>query len=246
MPSHRSMEALVEEQARRSRLLHEGDEARRSFHFHDEPRGGEAQPVITVSRQYGAGGGDVARRVADELRLVLYDRELIHRIAEDAHETERVVSALDEKDREVLTDWMVAFASDHYLGLTGYRQHLARVVTTLAASGGAVILGRGAHFILGERAAFRVSVVAPLDHRVETVRRREGLSDRKARQRIQQVDAERKAFLTRLFRADTSDPAHFDLVLNTAVLGVGGAVEAVRAGVGAFRRPAVATGVAAG
>jgi cytidylate kinase len=79
---------------------------------------------------------------------------------------------------------------------------------------------------------------APIEHRIEAVRRREGLSPREARQRIQQVDAERKAFLDRLFRSDISDPAHFDLVLNTAVLGVAGAVEAVRAAVIALGPPA--------
>jgi cytidylate kinase len=185
--------------------------------------------VIAVSRQYGARGGEVARRVAEELHLDFYDREIIHRIAQEAHESERVVSALDEKDRDLLTDWMTAFATDHYLGLVGYQHHLTRVISALADMGGAVILGRGAHIILGEGRALRVWITAPLDTRVRTVAEREGLSDRDARLRVAAVDDERKAFLARLFRVEAADPSRFDLVLNTAVLGVDGAALAVQA-----------------
>jgi len=228
MPSHRSIESLVEEQARRSRL------------FRSEEPERKRQPVIAVSRQYGAGGGEVARRVAEELGFDFYDREIIHRIAEDAHESERVVAALDEKDRELLTDWMSALASDHYLGSFGYRYHLSRVVSALSAPGGVVILGRGAHIILGQGKALRVSVTAPLETRIKTVGQREGLSEREARQRVFAVDAERRSFLARLFHTEVEDPTQFDLVLNTAVLGVNGAIAAVRASVAAL--PARATG----
>jgi cytidylate kinase len=218
MPSHRSIGTLVEEQARRSWLFRSVEEPAR-----------KRRPVITVSRQYGARGGEVARRVAEELGFDLYDREIIHRIAEDAHETDRVVAAFDEKDRELLTDWMTAFANEHALGLVGYRHHLTRVVSALAERGGAVILGRGAHIVLGQGNALRVWVSAPLDNRIRTVADREGLSERDARQRVAEVDAERRAFLARLFRVEAADPTQFDLVLNTGVLGVGGAVLAVRA-----------------
>jgi len=113
MPSHRSIESQVEEQARRSWL----------FPWREEPERNR-RPVVTVSRQYGARGAEVARSVAEELGFDFYDREIIHRIAEDAHESERVVAELDEKDRELLTDWMTPFATDHDLGLVGYRHPL--------------------------------------------------------------------------------------------------------------------------
>jgi len=223
----RTIEALVEQQAHRwqlSRADHAG-EARR--------------PVVTVSRQHGARGGEVARRLADELGLELYDREILHRIAESAHLSERAVAALDEKTRDLLTDWLTAVTGNAYLSSAEYHSHLRQVVGAVAERGGAVILGRGAHLILGEGRALRVLVVAPLEMRVRTVEEREGLSERDARRRILEVESERRAFLLKHFHTDFGDAAGFDVVVNTAALGVSGAarsIEAALAGVAASAR----------
>lgn len=215
----RSIEALVDEQARRWQLVRS--------ERHEEAR----RPVVTVTGQHGAGDAEVARRLATELGLDLFDREIIHRIADSTHLSERVVSTLDEKDREVLTDWLAAVSSRSYLSPAEYRDHLSRIVGTVAHHGGAVILGRGAHLILGEGAALRALVVAPLEPRVRAVMEREGLAEREARHRIVTVEADRKAFLMKYFHAELADPITFDLVVNTAVLGVEGACSAIRAAI---------------
>jgi cytidylate kinase len=212
----RTIEALVEQQAHRWQL------------FRGERREESARPVLTVSRQHGAGGSEVAKRVAEELGFDLFDREIIQQIAESAHLSERVVSSLDDRDKELLTDWLSAFASRSYLSPVEYRYHLSRVVGALAHHGGAVILGRGAHLILGQGEALRVLVVAPLETRVQAVVEREGLSEREARRRIVTVEADRKAFLMKHFHADFADPAAFDVVVNTAVLGVEGACDVIK------------------
>ena len=215
----RSIEAMVDQQARRWQLVR------------NERREEAARPVVTVSRQHGAGGSEVARRVAEELGLDLFDREIIQQIAESTHLSERVVSSLDEKDRELLTDWLAAISSHSYLSPVEYRYHLSRVVGALSHHGGAVILGRGAHLILGQGEALRVLVVAPLEDRVRAVMEREGVDERLARRRIVAVEAERKAFLMKHFHTDFADPTTFDIVVNTAVLGISGACGAVRAAV---------------
>jgi cytidylate kinase len=215
----RSVEQIIEEQAHRWQLQRAEKRKR------EEPR----CPVITVSRQHGAGGAGVARRVAEELAFDFFDRELIKRIAEDAHLSERVVAALDDKDRAWLTDWLLAFSNDRNLSQLGYIYHLIRVVGAIARHGGAVILGRGAHLILGQGEALRVLVVAPLDARVAAVMRRERLGPREARQRIAEVEAERKAFLMKCFHGDFGDLSSFDLVVNTGTLGEEGAAGTVRA-----------------
>jgi cytidylate kinase len=218
----RSIEVLVDEQARRWQL------------FRQERRQEERRPVITVSRQHGAGGETVARKLAAGLGLDVFDREIIQRIAESTHLSQRIVESLDEKDRELLTDWLAALSSRTYLGSVEYRYHLARLVGAVAHHGGAVILGRGAHLILGRGEALRVFVVAPLEARVRTVMEREGTSEREARHRIVAVESDRRAFLLKHFHADFSDPATFDLVVNTAALGAEGACGAIRAALGAL------------
>lgn len=212
----RSIERIVEEQARR--WAFKGRESA------DAPR----QPVITVSRQHGAGGRELARRLAEELRLDFFDHEIITRIAESAHLSDLVVSTLDERDRKALTDFLAGFASDEYMSPGSYREHLTRVIAAIGAHGGAVVLGRGAHLILGAGKALRVLVVAPLADRVAEIARREALSEREARIRIDAVDATRRAFLAKHFHVDSGDVTHFDLVVNTGVVGISGALAALR------------------
>jgi len=218
----RSIEQIVEDQARR--WAHVG---------HPEVPA-PPRPVVTVSRQHGAGGGEVARRLALELGFDFLDREIITEIARSTHMSARVVGTLDEKDRDVLSDWLAAVASDNYLSTAAYRAHLIRLVEVIANRGGAVILGRGAHIILRSTRALRVFVVAPLEARIAEVSRREGSSETAARRRIVEVEAERRAFLARHFHADSSDLSSFDIVVNTEVLGLTGAVAAARSAVEAL------------
>jgi cytidylate kinase len=106
-------------------------------------------------------------------------------------------------------------------------------VGAIAHHGSAIILGRGAHLILGRGEALRVYVVAPLEARVATVMRREGIPEREARRQVQAVEADRAAFLMKHFHVQLDDPSRFDIVVNTGLLGVAGAAAAVRA---AFER----------
>jgi cytidylate kinase len=212
----RTIEAIVEEQAHRWAIRRE------------EGRHEKWQPIVTVARLHGARGDTLARRVADDLGFGLFDQELLHRIAESAQLSERVVSALDEKDRELLASWLAGFASRTYLTPVGYRYHLAQVIGAIAHQGGAVIVGRGAHLILGQGAALRVLAVAPLEERIRTVMEDEHLGERDARLRIIEVEADRRAFLMKQFHAEFADPIGFDLVVNTATLGLEGAANVVR------------------
>ena len=216
----RSVEALVEQQARRWQLVRE------------ERRDEERKPVLTVSRQHGAGGGELVRALARELGLDVFDREIIQQIAESTHLSERIVGALDDKARELLTEWLSGMASHSYLSSVEYRYQLARAVGALAHHGGAIIVGRGAHLILRQGEALRVLVVAPLEARVATVMKREGIPERAARHQIQATEADRKAFVMKHFHTDFADPAHFDLVVNTERLGIPGSCAAIGAAVG--------------
>jgi cytidylate kinase len=213
----RSLETLVEQQARRWQLTRQEQ--------HDEAR----RAVITVSRQHGAGGGELVRTLAREMGLDVYDREILHQIAESTHLSERVVQALDERARELLTEWLSGMASREYLSSVEYRYQLARVVGALAHHGGAIILGRGAHLILGRGEALRVLVVAPLEARVATIVEREGVTEREARRQILAIEADRKAFLMKHFHASFDDPTHFDLIVNTSVLQIPASTAVIRA-----------------
>ena len=187
------------------------------------------RPVVAISRQSGARGREVALALGERLGVDVHDRDIIHRIAERTHLREDAVLSFEQEDRPLLSDWLSSFASEPYLSPYGYAHHLAQVVLAISRSGGAVILGRGAHLILRPGQALRVFVVAPLQQRVETIMARFGVDAREAEHRIGAKEAERRLFLRKYFHAEYGDPATFDLVVNTGVLGVPGAVDAVHA-----------------
>ncbi len=211
----RSIEALVNEQVRRWELLRQ------------KPKEAKASPVITVTGQHGARGDELSQQLASELGFDHFDREIIHRVAESAHLSERVVAAMDMKKRELLADWLTAFAGRNYISPAEYKYHLAHVIGAIALQGGAVIVGRGAHILLKGQ-ALRVLAVAPLEDRVHTVMEAESLSERDARRRIEEVESDRHAFIVTHYHAEFSDPTAYDLVLNTAALGLDGAIAAIR------------------
>lgn len=214
----RSVETLVDQQARRWQVVREtrAPEAARA-------------PVVTVSHQHGAGGGEVVRRLAQQMELDVFDREIVSQIAESTHLSERVVATLDEKARAWLADWLESLASHDFLSRAEYRYELTRVVGTIARHGGAIIVGHGAHLVLGEGEALRVQLVAPLAARVAAVMQRSGRSEREARREVQAVEAGHRAFVMQHFHVDLEDPTRFDMILNTARLGIAGSVAAIRA-----------------
>ena len=193
------------------------------------PQHAGIRPVVTISRQPGARGREVALALGSQLGLEVHDRDIIHQIAESTHLREEAVANLEDEVRPLLRDWLESFTTDAHLSRFGYVHHLTRVVESIARLGSAVIIGRGAHLILGPGRALRVFVVAPLETRVATVMAKYRVDAREAGRRIAAKEAERRAFLKKYFRADFGDPATFDLFVNTGVLGIEGAVDAIQA-----------------
>jgi hypothetical protein len=176
-------------------------------------------PVITVSREYGALGAMVGKRVADRLGFKVWDRELLDAIARETGTTERRIEEIDERDQtpfdETLNDWLLGSRNTqgHYLVM------LRSIVQGIARKGSAVIVGRGANFVLGE-ALLRVRVIAPFEVRVAGIAMRRQIPEKDARREVQRVEHERDAFVRRHFQQDVAHPRHYDLVVNTGRLSV--------------------------
>jgi cytidylate kinase len=192
----------------------------------------EGLPVITVSREPGSGGRVVAERIARQLGLDLFHGEIIQEIAESADTSARILETLDEKGLSVLDDWISTLVNRRHLWPDQYLKHLMKVIGTIGKHGRAVIVGRGANFILPREVRFRVRIVAPLDTRVQNVAREFGVSSEVARRRVLRAESDRRAFVRKYFHADITDPVNYDLVINTGTLSIDAAVEAIKGGLG--------------
>jgi cytidylate kinase len=181
-----------------------------------QPSGIEAFPrLVTVAREFGAGGARIAGRVAAELGLQLWDYELITHLARKADTDLGVVREIDERHRDLIDD--VVATSLHGARLTGsrYRALLTRTVAELAERGGAVIVGRGANFLVRAEDALRVHVVCPLRERIERYARRAQIEWARAERIVRTKDDERERFVRQLCGETSHDCGHYDLTLNT-------------------------------
>lgn len=191
-------------------------------------RKGEARiPVITVSMEPGAGGSIVAQEIATRLDFDLFNRGIIKGIAESAQISASVVETLEKTRLSGIEDFISSLLNKYYIYPGLYLEHLMKVVCTIAEHGRAVIVGRGANFILPPEKRFSVRVVAPLDVRIQNVARRFGVSAEEAKRRIIRRESRRSAFIRQSFNADIADPIHYDLTITTGKLSMEAAVEAV-------------------
>ena len=170
--------------------------------------------VVTVSRGYGALGKEIAQALADTLGVRCCDRIILQEVARRAHVDVNLVKRLDEQVSNIGSDfWKTLFREKSY-SKERYLHHLVKVILNISTRGG-VIVGRGAHLILGPERCFRVRIVGSLEKCAERIRVREGIDIEAARRRVEEVDRERAEYLNELYGVHAGDPGNFDLVLNT-------------------------------
>jgi cytidylate kinase len=100
-----------------------------------------------------------------------------------------------------------------------------KVIGTIGKHGRAVILGRGANFILPLKEIFRVRVVAPMEVKIPEVAKEMDMSEAEAKAFIITTESDRKAFVRKYFNADIESPEHYDLVINTGKVSIDNTVD---------------------
>jgi len=182
---------------------------------------------ITISRQAGAGGSEIARMLAQKTKMDLMAGQIIQHVAESSKMSTKVVETLDEKAMTTMESWVNSMFVSRHLWPSDYLKHLTRVIGTIGKHGNAIIVGRGAGYILPPETTFRIKVIAPLEYRIESMMRIRNLSRPDAQKYIEQRDADRIAFVRKYFQADAMDPLNYDLVINTEKVGIEGAVDTI-------------------
>lgn len=189
-------------------------------------RGPRMMRFVTISRQMGAGGTEIARRLAERTSWALFDHEILESMAGDDRVRQRIYERLDEHD----ADWLGAMVENLVQGrmpADDYFPRLTRTILGIARGGSAIFLGRAADLILPREDGLRVRVVAPLEQRVERVAGRTHLDVAEARAEVERVDRQRIEFVRRHFRCDAECATRVDMIINTAAVTVEEAVEAL-------------------
>jgi cytidylate kinase len=174
----------------------------------------QASYVVTVSRGYGSLGKQVARVLADHLGVRCCDRTILEGVAERANVDVELVKRLDENIRHTKIEPWKAFFKGKSFPRERYLHHLVKVVLNISEKGG-VIVGRGAHLILGPGKAFRVRIIGTLEPCAVRIAEREQLDLDVARKRVETVNHERAEYLQQLYGVAIDDCSDYDLIINS-------------------------------
>jgi cytidylate kinase len=197
--------------------------------------GGTANlPVITLSMEPGSCGSTIAERIAAELGVDLFNRDIVHRIANSTRSSAVLIDSLEKERMSGVEDFISSIIKDQYLHPDIYLEHLMKVVNTIGQYKHAVIVGRGANFILPAHKCFWIRVIANLEDRVANVAAHFGVGSNEAKRRVLHRESRREAFVRQSFHADISDPHHYHLILNTSFTTLDAAVETAIGGIIAF------------
>jgi cytidylate kinase len=198
--------------------------------------------LITISRQFGAGGSEVARRVAAALAWRLVDNDLVEQVAARtglpaervAEREERVPTFVERLARTLAAATPDVFPPpDSACTVVDMPEaELVRiteaVVTDIAALGRVVFVGRAAPVVLAREAdALHVKLVAPRPFRIQVAAARLCCDAARAAAVLDQTDRMRARYIREYYRRDWEDPINFHMVLNTCLLGFDGATDVV-------------------
>jgi len=184
--------------------------------------------IVTIEREYGSGGGEIAQLLANKLGWKLWDQLLTEEIAKLADCPKNVVEGREERTDPLYYRLFKSFLRGSYEGsLNAHKLKLVdsesimkmteRVVQNVAKTGNSVIVGRGSqHFLRNRPDTLRVFLYAPREAKVRRVIAR-GKSENEAQELVDSVDRERSDFIQKYFKVEWPDRAIYHTMLNTAI-----------------------------
>jgi cytidylate kinase len=208
-------------------------------------------PVITVGRQFGAGGATVGHMLATELKADFLDSGIIDEVARRLQLPKEEVEAEDEQPGSLMARLLVALgaatteplippdsqawtppnAGPTFDTRKAVLQITQNVIEEAARTGNVVIVGRGGAYILSSfPGALHVFLRGSESARVKTIMARFNIAtEDEAKRRIKQTDENWTSYIKQVYGHDRNHPAHYDLVLDTGRLGYDATVDAVLA-----------------
>ena len=182
--------------------------------------------VITISRQFGAGGITLGKMIADSLGYTFADSDILQRVAKEANVSTHWVESFEKEAGSKLSRmissmiskrWVDRILADErgYLDEQIYLDYLVLIIAQFADEGNVVILGRGSQYILNDHPdAIHILLVNDFESRVQFIMKRYEMARNKAERLVINEDRRRVSLYKRLGKSDYENPQLYHLVLN--------------------------------
>lgn len=190
--------------------------------------------IVSIGRQFGSGGHEVGRRLAAELGVKLYDKELLKLVAKESNICEQVLENYDEKPTGSLLYSMVMdiYPNLNYVGNSLQQQvYQAQhdTIRRIGEKGGCVIIGRAADYILRDNPRLTsVFIHASYEYREARIMEYEHISADKARDMINKADKKKAAYYNFATEKKWGAASSYNLTLDTSEIGIDGCVTMIR------------------
>ncbi|MDV6030111.1 MAG: cytidylate kinase-like family protein [Phycisphaera sp. RhM] len=184
-------------------------------------------PYLALSRETGACGSEIARRVAERMKWDLLDQEIVEYMHQHYGTPRCLISRVDERHE----NWLSSIITSRIGGLgfseSTFTHRVTKLLLLAASHGKVVIVGRGARFVLPRDRGLSVRIVAPIDFRVDQVMRQRGLAEREAHRFVVETDHNRDVYIKEHFHQKASDPHLYDLIVNVGDFSLDDAVDTI-------------------
>ncbi len=194
--------------------------------------------IITIGRQYGSGGHDIGKKLAEELNIPFYDRELLERAAKDSGLCQEIFENHDEKPTNsflyslVMDTYSMGYPSAAFAEMPlNHKIFLAQfdAIKAIAKEGPCVIVGRCADYALSDFPnVVNVFLYADMQDRIVRIARRHDLTDAKAKDLIVKTDKRRASYYNYYTSKKWGEASGYDICLNTATLGIDGTIHVIK------------------
>jgi cytidylate kinase len=182
---------------------------------------------LTISREAGAGGSEVAAILGQRLGWEVYDRNLLDLMAKRFQTDRSMLDLVDETRSNWVYDVLGTWMDNKVVSHETYVSQLNRFILAAAHKSNIIFVGRGARFLLPRAKVLAVRLVASVTFRIKRLMELNKLPEAGAHRLMKQLDQGRREFVQRFFHHDIADPHLYDLVINTDRFGIEGAAEEI-------------------
>lgn len=185
--------------------------------------------IITIGRQFGAGGLVVASELGRKLGIPVYDKEIIRRAAQDSGFSEEIFKESDEKKRffSLASIFSNGFGdTENYMSDKGIFQMQSQAIKEIAMQGSAIIVGRCSDYILRDmEGTLDVFLTSPADIRASRVSQRAGITMEEAEKMVENMDRKRAEYYNYYTFGEWGVAQTYDLCIDSSVLGIEGTAD---------------------
>ena len=181
--------------------------------------------IITIGREFGSGGRELGRKLAEALGFEYYDKEIVAEISKKTELSEKYVHQVIEHDPHTLFPITVGhtFAYMHQYGIERQQSVYSaqsEVIKSMADKSDCVIVGRCADYILKDYKPLKLFVYSNLDHKVARCKTKaevsEHFTDKQLKKHIKEVDKNRGRYYRFYTGQEWGDKLNYDICINTA------------------------------